>query len=180
MSVINCAPFVFQGFQGSAPCSGEPDQTPGADLNNNGCYYGGGLNSATFWSNAANAFVPIPERWTETETNWNQKVVRITTVVDGTNAVPGPVRTSEDVIAAVNEALTASGMYILIESHDLTGKNTAPVGVYNQATPAVGVADSWGNHLVFWDAIIDAFKGNGRVWFNFSNEPTTGVGGSAP
>ena len=173
MTVIGASPFVFGGYQGgTGPCNGEPDQTPGANIDAD-CYHGGGFNSATIFSGQAGTRVPVPERWTQIESQWNQKAVRITTVADGSGVNPGPITSAEDTIDAVNEALALTDMYLLIETHDLTGSDSAPVGAFDQPTPTSDAENSWENQVVFWDAIIAEFDGNDRVWFNFQNEPTT-------
>lgn len=181
MTVQQAAPFVFLGLEGgNGPCAGEPDQVDGPNIPaNNGCFHGGGFNSATFWSPSAGAFVPIPERWTEIEDNWNQKVIRVCTVSDGDGGAPGPITTSADVIDAVNEALAVSGMYLLIEHHGFTGDDKLPEGAFNKPTPTSWGAQSWDSAVKFWDEIVQAFAGNDRVWFNFSNEPGTGTGPTA-
>lgn len=98
-----------------------------------------------------NEHIPAVQAW-----NWN--TVRAT--LKCFNDSGGP--TTQQVVAGIDQTikeLTAARIVVMIECHDGTGSD---VLLDSDIEKNVGA---------FWDIVVDRYKDNPYVWFNFFNEP---------
>ena len=89
---------------------------------------------------------------------WNWNTVRATLICDNTAGVP----TFDELVDGIDptiERLTDAGIVVILECHDLTGRD-----------PAVGSADELRIRR-FWDEMTTRYRDNPYVWFNPFNEP---------
>ena len=198
---VTDGPFVFEGVQGGGgTCDGAIDIWPN-DQNNNGCYPGGGLNSRQKFSPQGGGLVQLPDRIYALNGNltasaqaagivqpaddWRQNVVRFTFVCQGAPPPPDEATMISEAIAAIQE-LVDGGIVVVPEAHDLTGDDIFPTAAWN--ADGSSFSGEFGCAVRFNDALIEAFKTDGSgtgsgsanvkkgyVWFNPTNEPTTGA-----
>ncbi len=89
---------------------------------------------------------------------WNWNTIRATLVCDNRSGEPS-FTSLVDGIDPVVRQLTAAGIVVILECHDLTGKN-----------PSLGSSRDKRIRR-FWDEMVKRYRDNPYVWFNIYNEP---------